>query len=123
MIMTTHAIQVLRKYDPGEWGGTESAVHQLVSGLTDQGVQSVIFCPRPQKTETIPVAANGCPIRYFKARVPVWGLTPEEHRQFVAVGGNLLSFDLLPVLWRESKAQLIHTHTLGRLLTRVTVKI
>jgi glycosyltransferase involved in cell wall biosynthesis len=54
-------------------------------------------------------------IKRFKTCVPAWGLSPAEKRQLVALGGNLMSFDLLPALWREREAALVHTHTLGRL--------
>lgn len=107
---------VLRKYDLAEWGGTESAVKRLLGGLEANGVKSVMYCPRPQNRarNSLP-PTDGCAIRYFNARVPVWGLSEPEKRQFVAVGGNLFSFDLLPALWKERDVQLVHSHTLGRL--------
>jgi len=33
----------------------------------------------------------------------------------IAVGGNLMSFDLITALWRERNISIIHTHTLGRI--------
>jgi glycosyltransferase involved in cell wall biosynthesis len=47
--------------------------------------------------------------------VPTWGISRQEKRQFISLGGNLMSFDLLPALWREPDVALVHTHTLGRL--------
>src|SRR5262245_26528062 len=91
---------LLRKYDPAEWGGTETVIHQLFDGLRGQGVESVVYCPRlPQLTAGDPLAEAGCQVERFHACVPVWGLTAEERRQMVAVGGNLMSFDLLRALW------------------------
>lgn len=107
-------VHLLRKFDLNEWGGTESAVKRLLDGLHADGVQSVMYCPRPRAGAACP-PENGYAIKYFNPCVPVLGLTPEERRQFVAVGGNLVSFDLLPALWRERGAHLIHSHTLGRL--------
>jgi alpha-maltose-1-phosphate synthase len=107
--------QLLRKYDPAEWGGTESAVTRMVYGLGEQGVESVLFCPRPESLSTSLPQTKGCEIRHFKARVPVWGLTAQERRQFAGLGGNLFSFDLLGALWKEPGVDLIHAHTLGRL--------
>ncbi|HVM51502.1 MAG TPA: glycosyltransferase family 4 protein [Candidatus Acidoferrum sp.] len=108
--------QVLRKYDPAEWGGTESAVTRMLEGLGEQGVQSVLFCPRQRNPPSQPLPLpHGCSIQFYRARVPVWGLSAQEKRQFACVGGNLFSFDLMGALWREQGVQLIHTHTLGRL--------
>ena len=36
-------VHLLRKYDPAEWGGTETAIQQLTAGLADQGVESVVY--------------------------------------------------------------------------------
>lgn len=47
--------------------------------------------------------------------MPTWGISQQEKREFIAVGGNLMSFDLLPALWREPDVAVVHTHTLGRL--------
>jgi glycosyltransferase involved in cell wall biosynthesis len=106
---------VLRKHDPAEWGGTESALRRLLDGLGEQGVHSVMYCPRINGTTHGAEIENGCVVKRFKACVPVWGIPPEKKRRLTAVGGNLISFDLLPALWRERDVSLIHTHTLGRL--------
>lgn len=109
-------VQLLRKYDPAEWGGTESAVSRMLHGLGAEGVESVLFCPQPgaRASGLLPMP-TGCRIRHFRARVPVWGLTPTERRQYACLGGNLFSFDLMGQMWREPGVELIHTHTLGRL--------
>ena len=36
---------LLRKYNPAEWGGTETVIHQLFEGLRREGVSSMIYCP------------------------------------------------------------------------------
>src|SRR2546426_3592422 len=43
------------------------------------------------------------------------GISTERKRQLLAVGGNLMSFDLIARLVREPNAAVMHTHTLGRL--------
>src|SRR2546422_745474 len=103
-------VHLLRKCDPAEWGGTETAVQRLMEGLREHGVESVVFCPR---VDAAP--ARGCPVRRFRACVPVWGMAEEQKRQYIAVGGNLMSFDLLTSLWHEPDVDVIHSHTLGRL--------
>lgn len=106
-------IHLLRKYDPAEWGGTETAVQRLFESLRQQGVTPVMYCPQ--------VNGNGArsnsngDIKRFKICVPTWGISRQERRQYISVGGNLMSFDLLPAMWREPDVALIHTHTLGRL--------
>ena len=103
-------VHILRKFDPAEWGGTEAAVDRLCEGLRQQGVNPVMYCPRINGNGH----SNGS-IKRFKVCVPAWGVSREKKRQLVTLGGNLMSFDLLPALWRERDAALVHTHTLGRL--------
>jgi alpha-maltose-1-phosphate synthase len=110
-------VQLLRKYDPAEWGGTESAVVRMLEGLGREGVESVLYCPPARgRSASRPLpSAKGCCIKHFNARVPVWGLSAEERREYAGLGGNLVSFDLMGALLREPGVQLYHSHTLGRL--------
>lgn len=114
--MTLKVAHLLRKYDPSEWGGTETVIHQLLQGWRDGGIESVVYCPelprRPAGPD--PLEEAGGTVRRFRACVPVWGIAEERRRQLVAVGGNLMSFDLIPALWREPGVDLIHAHALGR---------
>jgi glycosyltransferase involved in cell wall biosynthesis len=109
------AVHVLRKYNPAEWGGTETAVLQLTTGMREHGVVSTIFCPElddaPKKD---PLAEAGNEIRRYRAFVPVAGISDEQRAQLVSVGGNLMSFDLLWYLFREP-ASIIHTHAMNRI--------
>jgi alpha-maltose-1-phosphate synthase len=110
------AIHLLRKYNPDQWGGTETALHRLFDGLREHGVESIVHCPaleRPAKKD--PLRDAGYRVQLFKAFVPIWGISALRKRQLLSVGGNLLSFDLLPSLRREPDVSVIHTHTLGRL--------
>jgi glycosyltransferase involved in cell wall biosynthesis len=108
---------LLRKYDPSEWGGTESAVLQLTADLAGKGVDSVVFAPRlgPGADPGDPIAAAGGTVRRFRACVPVWGISAERRRQMVSVGGNVISFGLIGSLMREKNVDLIHSHAQGRL--------
>lgn len=117
-------VQVLRKLDPAEWGGTETAMQRLFQGLQEQGITPVVYCPRLktrkgegrfQPDGDPDLLPPGCQVRRFRAFVPVLGLSRERKRQLVSVGGNLMSFQLLASLWREPGVSLIHTHTLGRI--------
>ena len=123
---------LLRKYNPAEWGGTETVIQQLFDGLRRQGAESIVYCPRlvdaaphgagaPGRANGAnghsvpdPLAEAGCLVQRFKACVPIWGISGEQRRQMIAVGGNLLSFDLLRTLWQAPRLSLIHSHALGR---------
>ena len=107
---------LLRKYNPAEWGGTETVIHQLFDGLRHHGIESDVYCPAID-TDYVPdpLANAGCAVRRFRACVPIWGITPQQRRQMIAVGGNLLSFELLRMLWAARGQAVIHSHTLGRI--------
>lgn len=127
---------LLRKYNPAEWGGTETVIHQLFHGLRREGVDSLVYCPhlatmgrdgaaiRGRANGAAPAANGGevrdplaeagCVVRRFNACVPIWGISGEQRRQMIAVGGNLMSFDLLRTLWTAPGLSLIHSHALGR---------
>ncbi|HEX4645570.1 MAG TPA: glycosyltransferase family 4 protein [Verrucomicrobiae bacterium] len=110
------AAHILRKYNPAEWGGTETATHRLFSGLRGYGVESIVFCPRIENVFVPdPLAEAGCAVKRFRSFLPVFGLSRMERRQQIAVGGNLMSLDLPITLWREPGVSVIHTHALGRL--------
>ncbi len=111
-----HIAHLLRKYNPAEWGGTETVMRQLCDGLRSEDVRSTVYCPAiPPPGVPDPLVDAGCTIQRFKAVVPIWGISAEQRRQMIAVGGNLLSFDLPQMLWADRTISVIHTHTLGRI--------
>ena len=106
---------ILRKYVPAEWGGTETALQGLTSGLASHGVTSIVYHPAAGPIESDPLAAAGCEMRPFRAHLPILGLPPAERQRMLAVGGNLVSFDLPRMLAREPGLSVINSHALGRL--------
>lgn len=108
---------VLRKCDPDEWGGTESHLLHLVTGLGRRGVESVLFSPRlPRPPAALdPFEAAGIPNRRFRAVLPVVGIDAACRARAVAVGGNLVSADAPWRLWREPGLDVVHAHALNRL--------
>lgn len=114
---TQKVAHVLRKYDPDAWGGTESALIQLLLGLRQYGVDSVVFAPALKRTSTSPdpLQAAGFTVRRFGAFLPVAGLASEERDRRVSVGGNLMSFSLPLMLALEPAVDVVHSHALGRL--------
>lgn len=107
---------VLRKYVPSEWGGTETALLGLAKGLAAHDTRSIVFHPQAPTVSPIdPLSDAGCLMRQYRACLPVWGLKEAARRQLLAVGGNVLSFDLPWRLAREPDLAVIHTHALGRI--------
>ncbi len=41
-----HIAHILRKYEPAQWGGTETAVLRLIQGLQSHGATSSVHAPR-----------------------------------------------------------------------------
>ena len=109
-------VHLLRKYNPAEWGGTETAIQWLFDGLRQHHVTPITYCPRIENSGgTDPLVEAGFMVKRFNACVPIFGISPQRERQFIAVGGNLMSFDLPGLLWREKGIDLIHSHVLNRL--------
>jgi glycosyltransferase involved in cell wall biosynthesis len=109
-------IHLLRKYDPAQWGGTETAVQRLFAGLREHEVEAVVYSPRIKRSvEKDPLAAAGHRIERFGTFLPIIGISRQRRRQIVSVGGNLMSLDLLPRLLREKDYSIVHTHALGRI--------
>ena len=111
---------ILRKFNPAEWGGTETAVKRLLDGLRFHGTESVVYCPRLNETTggggcADPLTAAGHRVERFRACVPVWRISEGQRRQLVSVGGNLMSFDLPWRLQYAAGLSVIHTHAMNRL--------
>src|SRR5262249_17450270 len=87
---------ILRKYNPAEWGGTETAVQQLLDGLRAHRTESVVYCPRTTQVQSVdPLRDTGHQVERFRAFLPVWRIPAAQRRQLVSVGGNLMSLDLI----------------------------
>jgi glycosyltransferase involved in cell wall biosynthesis len=107
---------ILRKYNPAEWGGTETAVKRLLDGLRTHHTEVVVYCPEcPGVWRRDPLMEAGHQVERFRAFVPVAGISLQQKEQLIAVGGNLMSFDLLWKLHRAPGLSVIHTHALNRL--------
>src|SRR5712671_592711 len=110
------AVHLLRKFNPDEWGGTETAIQRLFDGLRENGITPVAYCPKVAECRhDDPLVRSGYSVQRFKAFVPFLGMSAARKRQLVSVGGNLMSFDLISSLWSEDEVSLIHTHALGRI--------
>lgn len=109
-------VHLLRKYNPSEWGGTETAIKRLLDGLRHHEINSVVLCPRIDSyVGGDPLREAGHEVRRFHAFAPVLGISKAQREQLIAVGGNLLSFDLPGLMLREKGVSVIHTHAGNRL--------
>jgi glycosyltransferase involved in cell wall biosynthesis len=98
---------------PEEWGGTETAVKQLLDGL--DGVESVVYAPTLHGARYDDPGPLGHPVRRYRATLPVIGIPKERRRQLESVGGNILSLQLLAKLTKEPGLSVVHTHALNRI--------
>src|SRR5438045_3026386 len=102
------AVHLLRKLDPTEWSGTEVAIQRLFDGFRVQGVDPIAYSPSIEGGSAAdPLTRSGFEVRRFRAFVPVLGMSRQRKRQLMAVGGNLMSFDLIPALWQERRIDVI----------------
>lgn len=109
------ASHILRKYDPAQWGGTETAVQRLVQGLQMHGISSMVHAPEhATHSGADPLRDAGAKIQRYRAFVPVLGISPAQRDALVSWGGNLFSFELFRQL-RASSSQVMHSHALNRI--------
>jgi glycosyltransferase involved in cell wall biosynthesis len=106
---------ILRKYEPAQWGGTETAVLRLIKGLQTHGVESAVHAPRhSQSFDRDPMSAAGSRVYPYHAFAPVLGISSRQREELISWGGNLFSFDLFTHLLHD-KADVIHSHALNRI--------
>ncbi|HVZ72983.1 MAG TPA: glycosyltransferase family 4 protein [Polyangia bacterium] len=104
---------VLRKYDPSEWGGTETHVAAITARQPALGWLPEVHAP----AGPLPLdgqVRGGASLRRFNAFVPFLG-PAERRRALVANAGNIASFDEPMRLVRDRGLALAHLHTAGRL--------
>src|SRR5687767_11216095 len=78
---TLRVAHLLRKCNPEEWGGTETAIQRLCEGLRQHEVSSVVYCPRLESgIDEDPLTRAGHSVRRFQASVPIWGISPQRRR-------------------------------------------
>ena len=109
------ASHILRKSDPAQWGGTETAVQRLVQGLQHHGISSLVHAPYcDSDTDSDPLRDAGARVKRYKAFVPVAGISAAQREALISWGGNLFSFELFWQL-RASGADVMHSHALNRI--------
>jgi glycosyltransferase involved in cell wall biosynthesis len=103
---------VLRKYDPSEWGGTETHVCEITRRLSEHGFEPEVHAPSgPDGAGAL--GPNVRLIRYHSF-LPFVGL-PHRRRALIANAGNIASLDEPVRLVRDRGIDLAHLHTMGRI--------
>lgn len=104
---------MLRKYDPKEWGGTETHVVEVTRRLALRGFEPIVHAPKGPTARDEALASN-VPLVRYRAFLPFVG-TPKARRALVANAGNIASFEEPLRLVCDPKVQLCHLHTSGRI--------
>lgn len=108
-------VHVLRKFEPSEWGGTESHIVGLIPELERLGWLSEVHAPAEAGTDGQPIVQVGGAFRTFRAHYPWLGLPPGGRDRMVASGGNLVTLDEPLRLLADRRASILHVHTQRRL--------
>lgn len=110
-----HISHILRKYEPAQWGGTETAVLRLIQGLQTHDISSAVHAPHGATSgDSDPIRDVGVKVSRYHAFAPVSGISQRQRDELVSWGGNLFSFDLFAQLL-QSHADVIHSHALNRI--------
>ena len=108
-------VHIVRKFEPAEWGGTETHLIAMLREMRELGWESEVHAPREAGTDGAAIREAGAVFKTFRAHYPYLGMTPERRKGLVAAGGNLVSVHELARLALRTKADVLHLHTLGRL--------
>lgn len=106
--------QLLRRFVPSEWGGSEAAVFNLCRQLRARSIESTIFCT-DALSESGEETYQQIVVRRFRYCFPWFFLGTDAKRQLERKGGNPLSLSLLFALLKERDLSLIHSHVQLRL--------
>lgn len=105
-------VHVLRKYDPAEWGGTETHVAAVTARLGAMGFPCEVHAPRGPGAADRALAPE-VSLRRYRAFLPCVG-TSDARRALVANAGNIVSLDEPLRLGLDASVRLAHLHTMGR---------
>ena len=104
---------VLRKYDAGEAGGTETHVAEVTRRLLAEGFRSEVHAPfRPARPDS--AIGPEVPVVRYRAFCPFLG-SARRRQALWANAGNIVSLDGPLRLARDRGIALAHLHTAGRI--------
>jgi glycosyltransferase involved in cell wall biosynthesis len=110
--MQRRVAHILRKYNPDEWGGTETHVVEVTRRLGHVGWAAEVHAPAGPVATDRALSADVRLVRY-RSFSPFLG-SAERRRALVANAGNIASFHEPYLLWRDRGLTLAHLHTQGR---------
>lgn len=104
---------MLRKYDPLEWGGTETHVAEVTKHLVRLGWEIEVHAPMGPET---PDAAldPAVSLRHYRAFLPMLGSRARRHA-LLQNAGNIATVDEPLRLIRDRGAAIAHLHSGGRM--------
>lgn len=106
-------VHVLRKYDPREWGGTETHVVEITRRLALRGFEPIVHAPKGPSTRDDALASN-VPLVRYRSFLPFLG-PAKTRKALVANAGNIASLEEPLRLLCDRRVQLCHLHTTGRI--------
>ncbi|RKH60517.1 glycosyltransferase family 1 protein [Corallococcus aberystwythensis] len=106
-------VHVLRKYNPREWGGTETHVVEVTRRLAQRGWRPEVHAPGGPSEPDMALGPE-VPLVRYQAFCPFIG-PAEKRKALVANAGNLITFDEPLRLARDRGVALAHLHTAGRI--------
>lgn len=108
----TRVAHVLRKFDPSEWGGTETHVAEVTQRMLPLGFQGEVHAPAGPSDRS--GLHPDIPLYRYAAFCPYLG-PKERRRALVASSGNIVSFNLVTRLAFDRDVALAHLHTGNRI--------
>jgi len=106
-------VHVLRKYDPREWGGTETHVVEVTRQLVRMGWGCEVHAPRGPASPDHSLDPQVPMVRY-RSFNPFLGAA-SKRRALLSNAGNLVTLDEPLRLVRDRGIALAHLHTAGRI--------
>lgn len=111
-LLMKRVAHVLRKFDPSEWGGTETHVAEVTKRMLPLGFQGEVFAPEgPDGSQGLDPRV---PVHRYSAFCPFLG-PPERRKALVASSGNIVSLSLVTRLALDEGIALAHLHTGNRI--------
>src|SRR4051812_26679721 len=104
---------VLRKYDPAQWGGTETHIAAVTRRLAGHGWMAEVHAPSGPLTPDRALPPD-VPLRRYRAFCPFVG-PADRLRGLYENGGNIASLEEPIRLFKDRGLSLVHAHTLGRI--------
>lgn len=105
---------IVRKWNPLEWGGTETYVASVTTALRRERWQSEVHAPSCEADARASGLDPSVALRRFTALNP-YIASSERRAGLLAVGGNLVTLDEPLRLLRDDALSIAHLHTAGRI--------